>query len=376
MKKISIIIIAFTLVLFGRFVLINRQYFLRKFDPIYFGQLYSNSQYVKGPLSMGGIGDDGLYAFAEYYYLFQGGDVSSVNFEHPPLGKYLIGLSIFLFQNENLINLFYFAVLLLVTYKLCLKILKNQLVSLIAVFILSIDPLFLDNLIRSQLDLPLTLFFTLGVYYYLKGSGNRKNYYFSNLFMGMAFSTRFFPFLPVIILYFLILLFIYQKDQMKYFFLSCFLIPIIYLVAHTAFFIYHPSLIEFLQHKKWMLSWFRGSKVIIGNIWKDIFTGYYFDSTGKVRRNDLWTPVIPIVAVFSLGSIIRQQIIKIERNRVILYGLVLIFLIYVTILTDGIQKFLMPVYPVMIILTLTTAVSLYSIIVKWIKRMRLRLKAG
>lgn len=65
-----------------------------------------------------GIGDDGLYAFAGYYYLFQGGDVSAVNFEHPPLGKYLIGVSIFLFGNENVINIIYFALILIITYKI------------------------------------------------------------------------------------------------------------------------------------------------------------------------------------------------------------------------------------------------------------------
>ena len=72
------------------FVIQNKNFFLRPFDPVYLSDLYSKSQYVLGQKSKGGIGDDGLYAFAGYYYLFQRGDVSSVNFEHPPLGKYLI----------------------------------------------------------------------------------------------------------------------------------------------------------------------------------------------------------------------------------------------------------------------------------------------
>src|SRR3989344_4258098 len=68
------------------FIFTHQQYFLRPFDADYFGKLYSESQYVIGERSVGGIGDDGLYAFAGYYYLFDRGDVSAVNFEHPPLG--------------------------------------------------------------------------------------------------------------------------------------------------------------------------------------------------------------------------------------------------------------------------------------------------
>lgn len=86
----------------------GRQVFVRTFDSEYYGKIYSESRYVRGPKSIRGIGDDGLYAFAGYYYLFQGGDVSSVNFEHPPLGKYLIGVSIFLTGNERSINIVYF----------------------------------------------------------------------------------------------------------------------------------------------------------------------------------------------------------------------------------------------------------------------------
>lgn len=266
-KYSSWLIIAIICIYLGLYLLNNKNSFLGKFDSDYFGQLYSKSQYVIGELSEGGIGDDGLYAFAGYYYLFKGGDVSSVNFEHPPLGKYLIGLSILLFKNENIINIFYFILLLILTYKISQMILPNKLFSLISVAILSIDPLFLDNLIRSLLDLPFTLFFIAAVYFFLKGLLKPRLFYLSFFFWGAAFSTRFFPAFIFIYLYLLLFIYIYKRKLLQAYLISSIVVPTVYLLAHISFFVYHPSLIEFLRHKKWMLNWFTGSPVILGNIW-------------------------------------------------------------------------------------------------------------
>src|SRR3989338_7116982 len=160
-------ILVFIILNLSIFIVTRKSYFLRKFDPVSLGELYTNSQYVIGDRSVGGIGDDGLYAFAGYYYFFQQGDISSVNFEHPPLGKYLIGLSIYLFQNENVINLVYFVLLLVTVYKLSGLLISDKYLSLLPPILISWDPLFLDHTIRSQLDLPFSLFFVTAVYFFL-----------------------------------------------------------------------------------------------------------------------------------------------------------------------------------------------------------------
>lgn len=163
---ITVVLLTATFISNIIFFIQNQQYYTRPFDSDYFASLYSKSQYVLGPASKGGIGDDGLYAFAGYYYFFQKGDVSSVNFEHPPLGKYLIGLSIYLFHNENVVNIVYFFFLLFITYKSAFIILKDKLLSSVTVFLVSIDPLLRDHTLRSLLDLPFSLFFTTGVYFF------------------------------------------------------------------------------------------------------------------------------------------------------------------------------------------------------------------
>lgn len=193
MKKILItLILFFTTFKLSLFLWINKIYYLEKFDPIYYSTLYSHSQYVLGPLSKYGIGDDGLYAYSGYYYLFQKGDVSNVNFEHPPLGKYLIGLSELIFKNENTINILYFGILLLLTYKISLLLKHNKLLGVFSVLLLSSDKLFMDNLLRSLLDLPFTLFFVGAVYFFIKALTRRKFFSTPVYFGGWLFRLDFF----------------------------------------------------------------------------------------------------------------------------------------------------------------------------------------
>ncbi len=358
------------------YLAVNKDFFTRNFDPAYYAQLYSKSQYVLGPASKGGIGDDGLYTFAGYYYLFQGGDVSAVNFEHPPVGKYLIGLSLLIFRNENIINIFYYLALLFVTYRIGKIILRDNLQSIIAVGFLSSNLLILDNLKRSLLDIPFTLFFTLAIYFFLRAQKKAKYHYFSMFFWALAFATRFFPALLLIYACLFLLLFFYRRKHLPVFFLSSFLIPAVYLFSHLSFFVYHPSVIEFLQHKKWMLSWFAGSVTIAGNIWRNIFTGHYIDANNRLVRNEHWSMFIPFIVVFALLPLVKNLPDKKKPELLVLYGVCLVYLIYLTVNTLGLEKFLMPIYPLLCILAVGNILRLYSIIIAWRRPTSRRLKVS
>jgi len=352
-------------------IVVYRTYFTTRFDPQYYGDLYSQSQYVIGERSVGGIGDDGLYAFAGYYYLFKGGDVSSVNFEHPPLGKYLIGLSIFLFGNQNVINLLYFFLLLIITYKIAKLIRLGTIGSWFSILLVGIDPLFLDHLIRSQLDLPFTLFFTGAVYFFMKSFKAPRNFLYSNLLWGAAFSTRFFP--VFIFIYIIELLFVVHTDSstsgessrppprcLRAFLYSSLAIPVIYMLTHIMFFVYHPSVTEFLRHKRWMLSWFSGTVIVVGNIWRTIVTGWYIDPTGFLRVSTHWWIVIPFTVVFAIIS----PLVKRFKNTLIVYVYlqIILYLFYLTFLTNGDLKFMMPIYPLLVVVAIRSLTELYSII--------------
>ena len=341
------------------FLLNNSIHFTNPFNPEYYGKLYSQSQYVVGSLSEGGIGDDGLYAFAGYYYLFGAGDVSSVNFEHPPLGKYLIGLSILLFGNQNIINIIYFVLLLVVTFHLAKAVGLGRFGSWICILVVGLDPLFLDHLLRSLLDLPFTLYFVSAVYFFLKGLKTTKYFLLSNILWGAAFSTRFFP--AFVFVYLLELTYIvWLKKSVKQFLYTSLTIPVVYLLTHIMFFVYHPSFVEFLRHKRWMLSWFSGSVSIAGNIWRSLMSGWYINPSGLLRRSDHWWITVPVVVASAALSPLVKNLNS--KSVLYLYLLSLLYIVNLTFLTNGDQKFVMPIYPILAVLSLRTLTSLYSII--------------
>ena len=83
---------------------------------------YSQSQYVLGDEALQKIDDNTLYQYAAEAYL-RGEDPTTINFEHPPLGKYLFGLSLQLFNQVLVINILLFAICLSL-FALLLKQLK------------------------------------------------------------------------------------------------------------------------------------------------------------------------------------------------------------------------------------------------------------
>lgn len=361
-KVIWWLILAIIFFRLALFLYSTRTFFLQPFDVKFLSQIYSKSQYVIGSASKG-IGDDGLYAFAGYYYLFQKGDVTTVNFEHPPLGKYLIGGSILLFKNENVINIFYFVIILIFIYYLGKIILKNEILSLIPVFVFSTNSFFLDNLLRSLLDLPYTLFFILGVYFFLKGLKRSINFYFSSLFWAAAFSTRFFPSIVIIYAVFLIILLIYKRSAVLTFLISSLIIPLFYVTIHFSFFLNNHTLIDFLRHKKWMLSWFTGSPIIVGNLLRNVLTGWYIDSVGDLKFSSDWNIVWAIVFILGVGRVRKSLFNKNNLEVLVIYALCLAFILYLTFLNIGLLKYLMPIYPLLTILAIDNIRILYNKII-------------
>ncbi len=372
-NKIKLLIIFLSILTasyIGVYLFLGRGAFLRAFDSRGMGNLYSRSQYVVGSGSEG-IGDDGLYAFAGYYYVFDRGNVAQINFEHPPLGKYFIGLSILIFKNENVINLIYYVFLLRMVYLFGQMILKNTSLSLLATIFIAVDPLILDNLLLSLLDIPFTLFFLCGVYFFIKGFKKNHFFYLSHFFWGITLSIKFFPAFLFVYLFQIVLLGIYKRQVISVYLKASLLLPLIYLVSHTAYFIYTPSLIEFIRFRKWTIEWWSGSPRIIGNIFRNMLTGYYIDSTKNIARNDYWTILWPIWSIISIARFRKIMVLNFDQlPLLILWGLIMIYMIYTALFTGGLQKFLMPVWPFMIIVSLNHLQYGYSIIKQWSKTLK------
>ncbi len=349
-KNLPVLFLVLAAVFFCFYILQNKERYMRPYDYDYFGRLYSESQYVKGQLSKGGIGDDGLYAFAGHYYI-SGGDISQVNFENPPLGKYLIGLSAILFNNELVINLIYALALFFIVYKLSLCLDNHKNIAALAVLWMSIDPLITNHFAISLLDLPMTVFFLLGIYCYVRAWPKPSNKWllFSAFSFAISFVCRFFPFLPVVLLILSLALVKKGKGYAgTYTLFWVTLLPIIYLFSHASYLFYHPSLIDFLRYQKWIIDWRLTNPVKIGNIIPTLFTGRYQSWWGNnswLVAPD-WSILTPIALIFGMAGFFSWRH---KFPHAVLFFLVISFLIYVAVGTVGVAKFILPVYPLLII---------------------------
>jgi len=358
-------LIVFVIALFIFRIVQNSKAYIRPYDHTEVGKIYSESQYVIGEKSENGIGDDGLYAFSGYYYLVQGGDPSAVNFEHPPLGKYLIGLSIFLFGNENIISLIYGSIFLAVLFLTAKRMTNNFYVSVSAVIVALFDPFITSTFHKTLLDLPLMLFFLSGVYFFLKAKGRNRWYIISSTLFGIAFTVKFFPSLVLLLP---VLGFTLIKNKKRFFqwLISLVIIPVVYLVSYSVYFVYHPSIIEFIRFQKWVIDWRLGNPVVFGNIWRTILTGSYTNwwDGGSVVSSD-WTLHLPIIVVGGLlGGVIAIK--RKHADLLFLFSISAVFLLYVSVATVGVAAYIMPIYPLLIVLFVSFIAQVArSIIGQW-----------
>lgn len=210
---IKIVAIVLLLIFVGNFVFRVYQYrneYLNRFNPAYWQYRYDSSQWVI-PLNCPAIakerpphsehydwcvknhamnkkqillGDDGLYAYEGWQYL-QGKDPTALNPEVPPLGKYLIGISIIIFHNQNIFALLSGIFALIALYFISLFLFKKKIVALIPVTVFSLEPLFYTQIRAPFLDLLNLSFFLMTTLFFLK-----KNYLISGIFLGLMMATK------------------------------------------------------------------------------------------------------------------------------------------------------------------------------------------
>lgn len=343
------LVILFALFYFFIFISLHIKVFLKPFNYEYFGKLYSESQYIKGEASKRPIGDDGLYAFAGYYYLL-GGDISQVNFEHPPLGKYLIGVSEYIFGNENVINLIYAIIFMVVVYQIGLLLLSSKLLAAATTLLVSTDKLVTTQYIAPQLDLSTSLAFLIGIYFLLKliRVSALKYSVAASLFFSLSLVMKFFPFLILIMFTILAILFISKRRKaFIYFGVSTFIIfPLIYLCVHLSYFLHYHSFLDFIKYQHWILIWRSGNPIVPGNLLLHLLTGHYFTWYGehKTMLSDEWTFQMPIIFVFGFIGI---WLWRKKFENLLISSIVVFNVLYAALFTIGQPMYILPVYPLL-----------------------------
>lgn len=261
------------------------------------GDKYANSQYVLGE-SGEKIDDATLYLYAGMAYV-RGEDPTTINFEHPPLGKYLFGLSWLLFNNPLTLNIAVFLAILLVFWQLLLQLKASLWWQLGGIALLSYT--IGGYLSAPLLDLPmlfLTLTFMLVLF---KKSETGWKYALVGLSLGALAATKY-P-IPTIAIYLLPLgYWLWQKKAWRFVPLIVLVAGGVYLLSYWSYFANGHSLMDLLNFEKYRLSWWTGDRPLRWwLIWQMLFIGTFETWWGEGWLSDsAWNSSMPVLFLGSL----------------------------------------------------------------------------
>lgn len=291
-----------------------------------YGKKYGQSQYVLGNDAIEKIDDSELYVYAGFAYI-KGQDPTTINFEHPPLAKYIYGLSFLLFKNSYTLNIILYPLLLIVFYFFSSTVLKSQKAKIIALFFFGSLPLLNEMVRYILLDIPFLIGLTslLALLGY-KTQHTLLKYCLVGLILGVIASIKYpipFIFIPSL---FIVIHSLINKE-FKYIF---FLFPIalsVYILQYSIYFMYHPNIFEFLRFEKYRYDWWTAYRtapkfLILSNL----FFGHYkaWWEANLIQYSKEWTISIPI---FFVGHIL--SFIKIKKNiwfwQLFIYASLLLF---------------------------------------------------
>lgn len=151
--------------------------------------LYQHSQFAKkDPWFV--IQDWELYPYAGAVYLTTG-DLSQVNVEHPPLGKYLYGLAVLTFKRPALVSALFAYLWLVLTFFVSRKVLANSWLALGVTLALVLEPLWLIQASHPLLDLPFALSVLTFLWLAAKGRPTLKQALLLGILLGATAGIKF-----------------------------------------------------------------------------------------------------------------------------------------------------------------------------------------
>jgi predicted membrane-bound dolichyl-phosphate-mannose-protein mannosyltransferase len=261
--------------------------------------LFNFSQW-RIPQSTRVISDEKLYQVAADY-IVRGNNLYDINPEVPPLGKYLYGLSIIIFDNPYITSI---ALYLIATVVFILLAKQAQFTTeqiAISALLLLTTPLFFSQLSQTMLDLPQLLFVLLHCYFFVRILGAAKTgqqmttTLAAGLLLGLAAAIKF-PIFVIVIgcVDAFLLLFQRKVRTLVYFGIAAaagYILPFTYYISTHSF-------MEFLGAQKWMVHFYRGQYSEV-SIWGNVvhyFTGIFSDYAGTTQRSEEWSIVLPLIA--------------------------------------------------------------------------------
>ncbi len=322
----------------------NRAAFTSSFDANYWKDRYEQSQWQL-PVSTRTIGDDGLYLY-EGWRVIKGDDPTTYNAEVPPLGKYLIGTSILLFNNGNWYGLIVTTFSIIAFFFLAKLLLQKTVLSLILTLLFLTDPLLTSQFPLTMLD-SLQTFFAISTMAILIFVMQNPQKQLSVVLLGISFgllaATKapiFSPWLGLIIAFSLLATFRRVWPMVIF----CMAAGITYLIPYIPYFLMGHTFGEWLDVQKWILSVYRSTSTMANpgsalttlllNRYQNIFTKMWEPAS-------MWSLAWPIITITAITGWITSKDRRVELPAACFVFIMLIVLSF----TSFWIRYLLPILP-------------------------------
>lgn len=379
-SKILFVLFSAILLNFTLGVYFHRDQYLTKYNPKYWHDRYLQSQWVT-PDSKEPIGDDGLYAYAGWQYI-HGADPSLLNPEMPPLGKYIIGATIIFFGNQNIQALLFGIAVLILIYHLA-RLFLSRTLSIFAVYLFSLEPIFSEQLSISLLDLQELFFLLASLSFFLTflKSKKRITLFFSLIFLGAMMAVKFFVVALLLgVTYFLALIVLREKKAILNLFFLAPTTLLVYFFSYVGYFLNGHDLKEFLAFQKWILVFYKNSLafafpggpfwMMLFNRWESWFGGLWYRDHIIISAPG-WQITWPIMLLLSFGFFI-QLLKKANFQKGILNQCRFTSMLWITVyfiflsLTPIFPRYLLLAVPIMYISSLDFLFNLGFLKSSWL----------
>lgn len=344
MKILNINKIGFGILILLIFIVsyFNRWIFVFKFEPEYWENYYYTSQW-NIPNSKRVISDEGVYRYIGYR-LVNGENPFNVDYWVPPMGKYWYGMGAKYLNNPYLISFGFYLLSVWIVWLLSKKWL--------ILYLWTINPLIVEQIGQTMLDLPMTLFLLIHIYFLFKYEKSKsiKDLIWGGIFLGLMAGTKPMYFVPMIgLIDWWWILINTDKNKIKNIFLYLFWVVGGYVLAYTCYFIAHPNPIPWLRLHEKIINFQKGNggSHDIFNIFKTIFLDKYkgFWVGGTLMTFTGWSVILPI------GTILLFKSIFLKAKKYVYLSLLGIGYILMCLSIDFWPRYLVLLLPILILIT-------------------------
>jgi hypothetical protein len=336
LKKNWLLIFCLTIIVLevSQIIYFKRATFSQTYNANYWKDRFEHSQYTL-PLSERIIGDDGLYSYAGYRLIHRESIENTATFK-PPVGIYMLGFSILVFNNPLIIEMLAGIATIVCFFFFCLELFKDKKLAIMTTTLVILDPFIFSNFSIALLDLPQLFFLLTHLLFFLYAVRNKKYTYLLALISGLSLGFFTETKLPLLLPMIIILESLYLLKQKRFSQFICIILGfgIGVLIPYFRYFELGSSLRDYLKLHKYFLSYYAmgHNQLFPLSIWQSLLIGYFPDVvSGQLTKIGQWWILLPVTTIVGILGAIKTLFFK--KDSVFLKGLATLMLTLLIIYT-------------------------------------------